>query len=66
SSAKKRVDPLRSQTGEARKDIIDVMANTFADRYGANFDTFTADELDKAQALVDEKFGTEKWTHRVP
>ncbi|MGO3053977.1 MAG: lipoate--protein ligase family protein, partial [Brevibacterium aurantiacum] len=66
SSAKKRVDPLRSQTGEARKDIIDVMANTFADRYGASFDTFTADELDKAQALVDEKFGTEKWTHRVP
>ena len=66
SSAKKRVDPLRSQTGEARKDIIDVMADTFADRYGASFDTFTADEMEKAHALVAEKFGTEKWTYRVP
>src|SRR5699024_8056341 len=34
---KKRVDPLRSQTGESRKDIIDVMAETFASRYGADY-----------------------------
>jgi lipoate-protein ligase A len=41
ASAKKRVDPLRSQTGEARKDIIDVMADTFASRYGATYGTYT-------------------------
>ena len=66
ASAKKRVDPLRSQTGEARKDIIDVMADTFASRYGATFGTYTPEELKRAEELVDEKFGTEKWTHRVP
>ena len=66
ASAKKRVDPLRSQTGEDRKDIIDVMADTFASRYGATFGTYTPEELKRAQELVDEKFGTEKWTHRVP
>lgn len=66
ASAKKRVDPLRSQTGEDRKTIIDTMAKTFMERYGAHADTFTEDELEKARALVAEKFGTEAWTHRVP
>ena len=66
ASAKKRVDPLRSQTGESRKDIIDVMAETFASRYGADYGTYTEAELERAHALVDEKFGTDKWTHRVP
>ena len=34
-----------------------------------NYDTpgtYTEAELQRAQELVDEKFGTEKWTHRVP
>ena len=42
------------------------MADTFATRYGATYGTYTEDELKRAQELVDEKFGTEKWTHRVP
>lgn len=66
ASAKKRVDPLRSQTGEAREAIIDVMAQTFTSRYGAHEDTYTEAELEQARTLVAEKFGTEKWTHRVP
>src|SRR5699024_2188489 len=47
ASAKKRVDPLRSQTGESRKDIIDVMAETFASRYGADYGTYTEAELER-------------------
>ncbi|GAA3834392.1 biotin/lipoate A/B protein ligase family protein [Brevibacterium ammoniilyticum] len=66
ASAKKRVDPLRSQTGESRADIIETMATTFIDRYGASPDTYTDAELDRARELVAEKFGTEAWTHRVP
>ncbi|RAG60072.1 lipoate--protein ligase family protein, partial [Burkholderia multivorans] len=66
ASAKKRVDPLRSQTGETRTDIIETMATTFIDRYGATEDLYTEAELDRARKLVAEKFGTEAWTHRVP
>ena len=65
-SANKRVDPLRSQTGLTRAEIIDAMKKTFVGLYGATPDEITADELAKAEQLVDEKFGTEEWLHRVP
>src|SRR5699024_9041862 len=60
ASAKERVDPLRSQTGESRKEISGVMAETFAAGYGADYGTYTEAELERAHALVDEKFGTDK------
>jgi lipoate---protein ligase len=65
-SANKRVDPLRSQTGLSRADIIDRMKATFSGLYGATPDHITADELAKAEQLVAEKFGTEEWLRRVP
>lgn len=65
-SAKKRVDPLRRQTGADRQEIIATMIGTFAARYGAARGEVSTAELARAEELVAAKFGTEAWTHRVP
>ncbi|NLA56486.1 MAG: lipoate--protein ligase family protein [Corynebacterium humireducens] len=65
-SAKKRVDPLRRQTGASREEIIATMAEEFTNRYGAEPASLTEEDLAAAHALVAEKFGTEAWTHHVP
>ena len=65
-SAKKRVDPIRRQTGLAREAIIDSMVASFMNRY-ASQEVFLSDaDIAAAQALVDKKFSTDEWTHRVP
>ncbi|THJ67346.1 lipoate--protein ligase family protein [Arthrobacter echini] len=65
-SAKKRVDPLRRQTGISREEIIDVMTETFRRRYNAVDATLSAEELRRAEELVERKFGTDEWLYRVP
>ncbi|GAB3565859.1 biotin/lipoate A/B protein ligase family protein [Arthrobacter alkaliphilus] len=65
-SAKKRVDPLRRQTGLARTEIIDAMQAVFTERYGATESRITDEELATARERVQSKFGTEEWLHRVP
>lgn len=65
-SANKRVDPLRSQTGLPREEIIERMVGTFRSLYGLTPSELTAEELAQAERLVDEKFGTEEWLYRVP
>ncbi len=65
-SAKKRVDPLRRQTGMARTDIVAAMIEVFADRYGATSSALTGAELTEARRRVEAKFGTDEWLHRVP
>lgn len=66
ASAAKRVDPLRSQTGLSRTEIIDRMVETFRGLYGLHDSEITPDELAKANELVETKFGTEAWLQRVP
>ena len=65
-SAKKRVDPLRRQTGAPRAEIIDTMIATFTNRYPAEMGELSDADLDKARELVDSKFSTEEWTKRLP
>lgn len=65
-SAKKRVDPLRRQSGLSREEILQRMSETFAARYNARPATLTQGELDEAARRVESKFGTEEWLHRVP
>jgi lipoate-protein ligase A len=65
-SAKKRVDPLRRQTGLARTAIIAAMMDVFAERYGATPSELSEAELAAASNRVAAKFGTEEWLHRVP
>ena len=65
-SAKKRVDPLRRQTGLARAEIVAAMMDVFAERYAATPSELTDAELAAAQHRVEAKFGTAEWLHRVP
>ncbi|MDR6987293.1 lipoate-protein ligase A [Paenarthrobacter nitroguajacolicus] len=65
-SAKKRVDPLRRQTGLARATILEAMQEVFIERYGAVESRLTEAELGEAKKRVDTKFGTGEWLNRVP
>ncbi|WP_150307229.1 lipoate--protein ligase family protein [Planctomonas psychrotolerans] len=66
TSAAKRVDPLRSQTGLSRAEIIDRMKATFTGLYGATPGEITPDELARSERLVADKFSTREWIARVP
>ncbi|NNG36467.1 lipoate--protein ligase family protein [Nakamurella aerolata] len=66
TSANKRVDPMRSQTGMARAAILDSFADSFRRRYATRDAGYTRDELAAAERLVADKFGRSEWTHRVP
>ena len=65
-SAAKRVDPLRKQSGLPRAAIIERMEQTFIGLTGAVRGELTPAELAAAELLVETKFTTEEWLHRVP
>ncbi|MBO0811824.1 MAG: lipoate--protein ligase family protein [Microlunatus sp.] len=65
-SADKRVDPLRSQTGMPRADVIEAFKDHFRRRYQATDGSITDEERSRAEDLVAEKFGTDGWLRRVP
>ncbi len=65
-SANKRVDPLRSQTGMTREAIIESFLAHFASRYATVTGAVSDAEVEKAQALVKEKFSTPEWINVVP
>ena len=64
-SAKKRVDPMRSQTGLSRDAIIEAFIQHFAQRHQAQTGDYLPEELASAKALVAEKFLTEDWLYKV-
>ncbi|WP_152193025.1 lipoate--protein ligase family protein [Georgenia satyanarayanai] len=66
ASANKRVDPMRSQTGMSRADIIDAFIAHFEGRYDTVRSDYTAEELARAEQLVQDKFLDDAWTYRVP
>jgi lipoate-protein ligase A len=67
TSAQKRVDPLRSQTGLARDAIVAALVDSFRRRHGGLADGgLQPHELERAHALVRDKFGTDAWTALVP
>lgn len=66
ASAQKRVDPLRSQTGLTREEIIERMIEVFTRRHGGVKGEVTEGEWDAAERLVEKKFKTEEWLRRVP
>ena len=65
-SAQKRVDPLRSQTGLSREEIIQRMTETFVARHGGVSGVVSEGEFLAAERLVAEKFTTTEWLNRVP
>ena len=66
TSAAKRVDPLRSQTGLPRAAILDRLQETFTQLYGATAGDITEEEYARAEELVRTKFSTPEWLARVP
>jgi lipoate-protein ligase A len=66
ASAAKRVDPLRSQTGLSREEIIDRMVDTFRELHGLTPGEITEAEYARAAELVTTKFATDEWLYRVP
>lgn len=66
TSAKKRVDPLKRQTGMSREEIFATMQDVFAQRYGAVPGELDEATLAQAQELASTKFQTPEWTARVP
>jgi lipoate-protein ligase A len=65
-SANKRVDPMRSQTGMAREDVIAAFLAHFRSRYDTTDSAYTEAELAAARSLTETKFFTPEWTYRVP
>jgi lipoate-protein ligase A len=65
-SAKKRVDPLRRQTGLPREAVIERMIESFRGRYGLSQGKVTDAELARAEELARTKFSSPEWTARVP
>lgn len=65
-SANKRVDPMRSQTGMERADIISSFIGHFERTHRTIRSHYTAAEMARAQELVETKLLTDEWTYRVP
>jgi len=65
TSANKRVDPMRSQTGLARAAIIDAFMNQFSQAYQTQVGDYLPQELSAAKALVENKYLTEEWLYKV-
>ncbi len=65
-SAVKRVDPMRSQTGMAREDIIEVLKDHFAQKYLADPGEITAADLEVAERRAEDKFSSPEWVYRIP
>lgn len=66
TSAAKRVDPVRSQTGMTREEVISRMIGTFTAMNGGTPGAITAEEMEKAAALAAERFESDEWLHKVP
>ncbi|OOG48117.1 lipoate--protein ligase [Rhodanobacter sp. C01] len=66
TSAAKRVDPLRSQTGLPREAVIAQMIATFRRLHGLHDDRLRPDELADAEALARNKFSSAAWLADVP
>jgi lipoate-protein ligase A len=65
TSAAKRVDPLRSQTGLPREAVIERMVATFRRLHGLGDGTLRMDELTQAGTLAQSRFGSREWTADV-
>lgn len=66
TSAGKRVDPLKRQTGLTREEIIQRMIESFAARFTLEPDALTKNEREAANILANDKFASEAWLRRVP
>src|SRR5690554_3309173 len=65
-SARKRVSPVRDQSQLSRSEVIDGLIGTFTSLYGLEGSEVSEAERAIAEALVESKFATDKWTYLLP
>ncbi|MEX3504978.1 biotin/lipoate A/B protein ligase family protein [Corynebacterium sp. LK2510] len=65
-SANKRVDSVSRQTTATRAEVIDALREAFVSRYGGSTSELDSETLNAARELVDAKYTSQAWTHRVP
>lgn len=65
-SAGKRVDPLRSQTGLSRADVVEAMTSHFRDSHGLHPVDVDEATLAAARELAGSKYSDPAWLARVP
>lgn len=65
ASAAKRVDPIRSQTGLSRADVVDAMVAHFDRSYGLTRATLDLDTREEMEALAMSRYVDPEWTARV-
>lgn len=66
TSAKKRVDPIRSQTGMSREAVIEAMLTEFKQKAPLEKVELDAATLARARQLAQDRFLTAEWTNIVP
>lgn len=66
TSAKKRVDPIRSQTGLSREAVIQAMIEMFQQKTALEKVDLDPGTLARAQQLAQDRFLTSEWTNIVP
>jgi lipoate-protein ligase A len=66
TSAVKRVDPLRSQTGLPREAVIQRMRETFVALHGGGPGSITPEEYAAAETLAAARFSSEAWLRQIP
>ena len=66
TSAAKRIDPLRSQTGMTRGEVVAALIASFERQYGLVRSAPRDSEISAAKHLETTKFTTQTWLSRVP
>jgi lipoate---protein ligase len=66
TSAARRVDPVRAQTGVSRPAVIDRMVETFRRQHGLSASALTPAEIRAAEELMAAKFATDEWLYILP
>jgi lipoate-protein ligase A len=66
TSAKKRVDPIRSQTGMSREAVIEAMLDVFRKKTALQPRTLETPTLKQAEKLARDRFLSNDWTQLVP
>ena len=66
TSAGKRVDPVRSQTGMERAAVMAHMRETFISLNGGTAGALRDSEIEEAEQRVRTKFATSEWLRHIP
>lgn len=66
TSANKRVDPMRRQTGLSRDEIMARLRASFEARYRHRSSELSPQERQRVAELIEAKFSTQEWLHRIP